>query len=271
MWEIFSYPFMQRAILAGLFSAAILGYLGTFITTRKMSFLGDGIAHASLAGVAAALLFGWSPMPVAILTAIIIAILIYLLEKKAKVSSDSAIGVIFTTGMALGIIILNFYQGYQPELISYLFGNILTINQVDLFTIILVSLGILFTFFFSYRQLVFVTFDREGAYLSGIKPWKYDLLLYVVSAIAIVLSIKLVGIILVSALLVMPSTISKLFAHSFKTFVLWAVIIAIILVEGGLFLSYLFDLPSGATIIIFGAIFLFVSYLFKNILSKIAN
>lgn len=268
MFEIFDYPFMQRALVAGIFSAGLLGWLGAFITTRKMSFLGDGIAHASLAGVAIALFFGWAPIPITVLFAVIIAIFIYFLENKAGISSDSAIGIIFTTSMALGIIILNFYQGYQPELVSYLFGNILTINQSNLITIILFSLLIFLFLFINYRKMTFITFDRNGAYLSGISLWKQDLLLYIVSSIAIVLSVKLVGIVLVSALLIIPSSISRIFAKSFKTFIIYSFIYSIILVFFGLIISYFLNLPSGATIIIFSALIFAIMSALKKMLKK---
>ncbi|PLX24777.1 manganese transporter [Candidatus Parcubacteria bacterium] len=267
MIEVFNYPFMQRAILAGIFSAGLLGYLGSFITTRKMSFLGDGIAHASLAGVAIALFFGWAPLPVAILFSAIIAVFIYFLENKANISSDSAIGIIFTSGMAVGILVLSFYPGYQPELITYLFGNILTINQANLFTIIFVSFFIFIFLLINYRKMVFITFDRNGAYLSGISVWKQDLLLYIFSAISIVVSIKLVGIILVSALLVIPSSIARIFAKSFKLFVLISFLTSIVLVFFGLLISYSLDLPSGATIIIFSTLIFALSSLFKKALN----
>ncbi|MFH2018879.1 MAG: metal ABC transporter permease, partial [bacterium] len=117
MLEILQYPFMVRALVSGIFVAVLLGWLGTFVVTRKMSLIGDGIAHASLAGIAMALLLGWAPIPVAVILSIFIASFIYLLEKKTKISSDMAIAVMFTTGMAIGIILLHFYQGYQPELV----------------------------------------------------------------------------------------------------------------------------------------------------------
>lgn len=243
---------MLRALLAGSFVAILLGWLGTFMVTRKMSFMGDGIAHSSLAGIALALLVGWAPIPTAVILAIGIAIGIYILENKTNITSDMAIGMMLATGMAIGIILLNFYPGYQPELISFLFGNILTINTQDLQLTLGIGSIILFILAFYYHKLVFTTFDREGAYLSGLNPWKYDILLYVMSAIGIVLSIKLVGIILVSALIITPSAFSRIFAKSFRQFTFIAIISAIIIVISGLVISYYLNIPSGATIIIVG-------------------
>ncbi|MBT3816959.1 MAG: metal ABC transporter permease [Candidatus Magasanikbacteria bacterium] len=264
MLDLFQYTFMQRAIIAGICSGISLGWLGVFLTTRKMSFLGDGLAHASLAGVAIAILLGWAPIPLAILFAVFIAIIIYIVEKKTTVSADMAIGMLFTASMAVGIILLQYYEGYQPELMSYLFGNILTITQTDLITIIFSTVIIIFLLLIHHRKLVFTTFDPDGAYLSGIDTWKYDILLYIISAVTIVLSIKLVGLILVSALIITPSAIGKLFAKSFTSFLVISTVFAINIVFWGIILSYILDWPSGATIILFG----FTLFLLGSIIKK---
>lgn len=263
MLEVLQYPFMIRALISGIFVAVLLGWLGTFVVTRKMSLIGDGIAHASLAGIALALLLGWAPIPVTVIFSIFIAAFIYFLEKKTKISSDMAIAVMFTTGMAIGIILLHFYQGYQPELVSYLFGNILTINTYDLWNIIAAGSVILAGLFIFYRKILFSTFDPVGAYLSGIRPWIYDLILYISTAVAIILSIKLIGIILVSALLVTPSAIAKLFSRSFKHFTILAILVAAIIVFIGLMVSYFLDLPSGAAIVLVGTLLFLLSFALK--------
>jgi zinc transport system permease protein len=267
MLEFLHYPFMWRALLAGGFVAILLGWLGAFIITRRMSFIGDGVAHASLAGIAIAILLGWTPIPTAIIFAIFIGIGIYLLEKKTSISGDAAIAIIFTTFMAIGVILLHFYQGYQPELISYLFGNILTINNTDLLSIIIIGLLILSSLFIFHRQILFTTFDSVGAYLSGLNTTFYDLLLYITTSVAIVLSIKLVGIVLVSALLVTPGVTARLFARSFKQFIFFTIIFSFITVILGLIASYYLDWPSGATIIITTTVVLFLSFLVKKIIS----
>jgi len=266
MFEFLQYPFMQRAIISGIFVSVLLGWLGTFIVTRKMSFIGDGIAHASLAGIALALLFNWAPIPITIFFSAILAIFIYFLEKKTDISIDMAIGIIFTTGMAIGIILLHFYQGYQPELISYLFGNILTINNYDLWNIIIIGFFILLILFIFYRKILFTTFDPIGAYLSGLKSWVYDLLLYVTTAVTIVLSIKLIGIVLVSALLITPSAIAKLFATSFKNFTWLTIIISATTVLLGMIFSYYLNLPSGAVIVLTGSLLFLIGFILKSLL-----
>jgi len=264
-FDIFSYPFMQRAFFAGFFISLLLGWLGAFLTTRKMSFFADGISHSSLAGVALALLLGLSPLPIAIVFAVLIAFGIYFIEKKTTLSADMAIGVFFTSAMAFGIVLLHFYEGYQPELMSFLFGNILTISQGDLLTIAFTSLFLLAALSFSYRKMLFLTFDPEGAYLSGIKEKNYDLFFYAASAVSIVLALKLVGIILVTALVIIPSAIAKDFSKSFFQFLLSSMAIAFVMVFFGLILSFFYDLPSGAVIILLGSAFFFLSLIVKGL------
>ena len=271
MFEFLQYPFMIRALVSGIFIAVLLGWLGVFIVTRKMSFIGDGIAHASLAGIAVAILLGWTPIPVAVVFSIIIATSIYMIERKTKISSDMAIAIMFTTSMAIGIILLHFYQGYQPELISYLFGNILFVNNYDLWNIIIFGILIILILFIFHRRILFVTFDPVGAYLSGLNPWFYDLLLYIITAITVVLSIKLLGMILVSALLVTPSAIAKLFAKSFKKFTILTIFFAVLIVLVGLIISYYLNLPSGAVIVLTGTILFLVLSVVKLVNSKIVK
>lgn len=259
MLEILQYPFMQRALLAGILSALLLGVLGVFVVSRKMSFIGDGLAHASLAGVALALLVGWAPVPVAMVLSVILAILIYVMEKKTLLSSDMAIGIVFTSGMALGVLLMHFQTGFQPELISFLFGNILGVSSADLLLIGTVGTALLIAVLFLSKRLTFVTLDPEGAWLAGIHPDRYILMLYICVALAIVMSIQLIGIILVSALLIIPSAISRLFSTSFFQFQMYAIVSAVTIVIAGLLLSFYLDLPSGATIILTGAMLFFLS------------
>ena len=141
--EIFSLPFMQKAFLVGGLVGVVLPYLGVFTTLKRMSFFGDGIAHASLAGVAIGVASGFTPFGMALLIGVLFGAGIYFLEKKTTLSSDAVIGIFFTTGLALGVILLSLQRGYQPDLISFLFGNVLTISEGDIFLISIFSALIL--------------------------------------------------------------------------------------------------------------------------------
>lgn len=257
IFEIFSLPFMQRALIAGVISAFVLGWIGIFVVARRMSFFGDGIAHASLAGVALAILIGWAPIPVALVLAVIFGVLIFFLEQKLGLSNDVAIGILFSAGMALGVLLLSFTQGFQPELISFLFGSILSVTNLDLWTIAGIGIVAAIILYITRNKLAFVSFDKEGAYLAGIDPNKYILLLYILTSVSVIISIRLIGIILTSALLILPSATGRLWARSFKEMELFGIIIATFSVIAGLFISVAWNIPSGAAIILTGtAIFI---------------
>lgn len=250
--EMFTYPFMQRALLSGVLLALVLASLGIFVTLRKMAFFGDGIAHASLAGIAIALLAGVAPLPVALAWAIFVALLIYWLERRTRLPSDTLIGIFFTASMALGVVLMSFSRGFQPEIISFLFGSILSIRTLDAVVIALISFVILGWLAVSFRQLVFMSLSEESAKVSGIRVEPQKVLLYVALALATVLGVKMLGIILVSALLIIPPATARLLSGHFRSYVVLSLVLSEIFVILGLVLSFLYDLPSGAVIVLVG-------------------
>jgi len=253
MAELLQLPFMQRALLAGLVLGILLAFLGIFVTLRKMAFFSDGVAHAALAGAAIGLLTRFSPLISALLFSMLLACLIYWLEKKSNLSSDAIIGILFTSGMALGIVLISLRKGYQPELLGYLFGNILAIRRQDLALIVVLALLIIAFIVINRRKLTLLALDREMAYMAGINPDFYQLLLYVMLACALVLGIRVLGVILVSAILIIPVSTARLFSRSFKALALWTAVIAEGVMIGGLLLSYYLNLPSGAVIVLTGS------------------
>lgn len=256
--EIFTYHFFLRALLAGLILGFFLAFLGVFVVLKKISFVGDGLAHASLGGIALALLLGLAPLPLAVLFCCLLACLLFVLEKKTKLPVDSIIGVLFTSSMSLGIILISLKSGYQPELISYLFGNILLISQAELWTIFIIVLLATIFFLIFYRQFVFSAFDPNYARISGINTSFFDLFFYLILALVLVLGVKILGIILVSALLVIPAITARFLSFSFRQMIYLSIFFSLISVLIGLFASLYFDLPSGATIVLCASlIFLF--------------
>lgn len=248
--DAFSLPFMQRAALAGLVLGAVLPLLGVFVTLKRISFFGDGIAHASLAGVAVGVVAGLHPFALAVSTAVLFGIGVYLLERKTLLAPDAVIGVLFPTGLAFGVLLLSMEPGYRPELMSFLFGNILALQGADVLTILLLGGGVLAFLLLLRRALALLVLDREEAWLSGLAVERLELALYIVLSVAIVLGVKLLGVILVSALLVIPPSTSALFAASFRQMSAGAVAFGIAAVVIGLLVSFALDLPSGASIIL---------------------
>lgn len=250
--EMISYPFMQRAFTAGAVLALLLASLGIFVTVRKMAFFGDGIAHSSLAGISIAILAGLSPLPVALAWAVAIALLIWWLEKNTRLPSDTLIGIFFTASMALGVILMSFTRGYQPELVSFLFGSILAIRHIDLLLIASIGAAIMLWLALSFRQLTFMSLSEDQAAIAGVPVRLQTVVLYVTLAMATVLGVKILGIILVSALLILPPAASRLLTSTLRGHVVMSLVLAEIMVLAGLAVSYLYDLPSGATVILVG-------------------
>jgi len=263
--EIFQYSFFTRALISGIFLAALLAILGIFVVIRRMSFFSDGVAHASLAGIALAVIFSLNPLLIAIISAVIFSLFIYFLEKKTNLSSDALIGLIFTTGMALGVVLISLKAGYQPDLMSFLFDNILAITQLDSQIMIIVSLLLLTLLIFIKNDLLLASLDRVGAYLKEIKISRLEIAFYVVLAVAIILGIKMLGIILVSALLLIPPSSAKLLSRSFKGFFWKSLLISELTIIFGLFFSFYFNWPTGATIVLTGAVIFFLILLLNKI------
>lgn len=247
---IFSYPFMQRALIAGVILGLLIPAIGVIASLRKMTFFGEGVAHASLAGIAIAILAGLAPLPVAILWAILFASFIYFLERYTKLPTDTLIGILFTASMALGIIIIQNLPGYQPELLSYLFGSILAVQNTDLLVIIPVASIILIWLFKNLSGLTFTALSEESASVSGFNTKLHTYFFYLALAVTAVLGVKILGIILVPALLVLPTATSRLLTQTFRSYVTISIILGELFIILGLILSYYFDSPSGATIVL---------------------
>lgn len=259
--ELFTLPFMQRALIGGSVLGLLLACLGVFSTLRKMAFFGEGIAHASLAGIAIALLLGLTPLPVAILWAIFIAVSIFLLERFTKLPSDTLIGILFTSSMAFGVLLMSFTNGYQPELLSFLFGSILAVRTIDIIIMILATAIILIWLLRSLRQLTYLSLNEDSARVSGIHVDLQTLFFYVSLAVATVLGVKILGIILVSALLIIPPATSRILTKSFRDYLIVSIILIEMSIIGGLIASYIFDIPSGATIVLLSTVFFFIAML----------
>ena len=262
-----AYPFMQRAIIAGIVLAALLAWLGVFVIMKKMSFFSDGIAHASLAGIAIGVLAGVHPLTTAIIFSIVFSLGIYYLEKKTTLSSDAIIGMLFTSGMALGVVLISLKSGYQPDLVSFLFGNILAIRPVDLVIISLLSVLIVVFLFYNHKNITLMAFDMDTAYLAGVKVDLLQITFYIMLAVSVVLGLKILGIVLVSALLIIPASTAKLISKSFKGLLLRSVLLSEGIVLLGIVLSYYLDSPTGPMIVLVGTGAFILVFLFAQITS----
>jgi zinc transport system permease protein len=241
-------PFLQRALAAGILVGLATSFLGVFVVIRRSAFFGDAVAHASLAGVALGVVTGLPPLPAAAGVGIGIGLALNRFERRSGLPIDTILGFVLPFFMGAGILILSLAPGYQPELLSYLFGSILAVGPESLAAIagiVLVAAPLLLR----YRgALVFATFDPDGARVSGIRVDRLLILYQVLLAAVVVASIKVVGIVLVNALLVIPAATAKMMARSVRQMFLFAPILGVGCVLAGLAASYGLDLPSGPSI-----------------------
>lgn len=261
--EAITQPFMQRALIAGLLVGPLLGLFGIIVSMRRMAFFGEGIAHASLAGIAIGLTAAVAPLPIAILWGGLVGALVYWIEGKSNISSDAVIGILFTTSMALGIIIISMTPGYQPELMTYLFGNILAIQKIDIVYLTIVTPALAAWLIWQFKKLVITSINEELAHVRNINTNHLLFIFHILLAIAIVLSVKIMGIILISALLITPAAIGKSIARSFKGFIAWTMLSSILTIIIGLIASYVLNTPSGPMIVMTGSTLFFLSWLRK--------
>lgn len=262
--EVFAYPFMQRALVAGLLVGALTSLLGVLVVLRRSAFFGDAIAHASLAGVALGVLTGWPPLLPAAGVGIALAMSLHTAERRTRLSLDTVLGFILPFFMALGVILLSLKPGYQPELVSFLFGSILMVNHQSLLVIAVIAVVVL-GFFWRFRhQVVFAAFDEEAARLAGVPVTQVLTGYHVLLALVIIASIRTVGVVLVNALLIIPAATAKQLARSLTHMLMLTPLLGMASVIGGLVASFYLDLPSGPTIVVLaGLVFLGVTLVTK--------
>ncbi|MBI9071452.1 MAG: metal ABC transporter permease [Melioribacteraceae bacterium] len=249
--EIISdYTFVQNAIIAGILSSIACGVTGTFVVVKKISYIGGGIAHAVMGGLGIAYFLGINPLLGALVFAVFAAFVIGLVKLKLKESEDTIISALWAIGMATGVIFAYLTPGYNVDLLSFLFGNILMVSSESLWILLILDVVILLVVFIFYRQLVYVCFDEEYAALRGIKVDYVYIMLLVMVALTIVILVQTVGLILVIALLTLPSAIAKLFSKNIAKMMLISVLLITSFFLIGFYFSLQANLPSGASIIL---------------------
>ena len=260
IFRLLEFQFFQHALLGGVLTALACAWVGLFLILRKESMIGDGIAHTAFGGIALGMFLGINPLLTSLLISILAILGISYMRKKGLAQSDSAIAVILAVGFSSGLIIISLAGGFNVELFSFLFGSILTIDQNDLIIVAILGISTIFILGVFYKELLSITFDEEGAKLMGIPVSLLSLAFNLLVAITIVLSIKVVGIILVIALLVLPGLSALQLNLSFKRTTLAAIGIGIFSITIGILLSAIYDVAtSGVIVFTAAAIFLFTA------------
>jgi ABC-type Mn2+/Zn2+ transport system permease subunit len=261
--EALGYPFMQRAIVAALLVGLVASLLGVFVILRRSAFFGDAVAHASLAGIAAGVVTGAPPLLLAAGVAVGIGLVLHRLERVGQLSLDTILGFVLPFFMAIGVLVLSLSPGFQPELLSYLFGSLLTVSWPGLAGIALVTVVVAVVLARVGPRLVFATFDAEGAHAAGIDVGRLLTAHHVLLALVVIASISLVGIVLVNALLVIPAATAKLLARSLKQLFVLAPLFGTGAALAGLVVSSTFDLPSGPAIVVVAGLGFLAAWLWR--------
>ncbi len=263
MFEILTLPFMLRSLIAGVLVGFLASYYGVFVVQRGLSFLGSGLAHAAFGGVALGLLLNSEPLWIAIPFTVLVAIGIFWVRDKTELGSDTAVGIFFSVSMALGIVFIFLKKEYTSDAFTYLFGSILAVTKTDLkltaFVVILTLLSLPL-----WRRWAYVSFDRELAETDHLAVNRDDYLLSILIAVTVVVAIKVVGIVLIAAFLVIPAATARLLSKTFRRMTILSIIIGVISAFLGLWLSYYLDIPSGAAIILLQACLFFLFMIFKS-------
>ena len=247
--ELFSYDFFLKAFLAAVLSSISCGIIGGYIVSRRIVFISGGITHASFGGIGLAFFLGFNPLLGAVLFAVLSALGIQFFTKVAEIREDSSIAIWWSLGMALGIIFVFLTPGYTPNLMSYLFGNILTVTISELWWMFTLNVVIIAFFVFFFRRILYIAFDEEFARAAGLPVQLFNYLTITLIALTVVLNIRVVGIILILSLLTIPQATANLFTKDFKNLLILSSVFAFVGTISGLYISYFLNIPSGAAII----------------------
>jgi zinc transport system permease protein len=268
---ILSYDFILHASEAALLASITCGIIGSYIVARRMVFISGGITHASFGGIGLGYFMGMNPIFGAVIFSILSAVGIRLVSRKSEIREDSAIGILWSLGMAIGIIFIFLTPGYAPNLMTFLFGSILTVSTTDLMLMTVLAVITVFIFSFFYRTILFISFDEEYARSHHAPVETVNYILLILIALAIVLHIRVTGIILVISFLTIPQTTANLFANDLRKIIVLSILISFLGSISGLLVSYYFNVPSGATIIFVFVIIFIIGKVIKSLLTIVNN
>ena len=268
MLEALQFEFMRNALLAGLLASIMCGVIGTFVVVNRIVFISGGIAHAAYGGIGLAFFFGFSYLMGILGFSLLVAAIMAAVSLKTRQRADTIIGVLWAVGMALGVILLDLTPGYNVDLMSYLFGSILTVPTSDLWLMLIIDGLVVLTVSYFYHDLVSLSYDEEFAQVRGVPTKILYFLLMAMIALSVVMVIQVVGLILVIALLTIPPYISEKFSGSLLEMMFYSVLLNIFFTTVGLWLSYTFNLTSGASIIMVAATGFFISIFLERLRPK---
>jgi len=266
--DLFQYSFMVRAFWAGIIVAIIAPLIGSFLVVRRLSLIADALSHVALTGVAIGLLIGVDPLITTIFCTVFTAYIIEEIRSSEHISAESILAMILPGGLALALILISIANGFNSNLFSYLFGSITTVTQQDIWVILVLGICIGATLLLFYRQFMYTSFDEESARTSGIPVRLVNHIFMILIALTVSVAMKVVGALLIGALMIIPVITAMQIVKGFKQSILASVLIALASVLVGLFSSYYANLPAGATIVMVSILLFTISFIFRSIIKK---
>ena len=256
--EMLSYPFMMRAIVVGVLVALCSSLLGVSLVLKRYSMIGDGLSHVGFGALAIATATNWAPLTVSIPLVLAAAFFLLRLSEDSRIKGDSAIALISTGSLAIGVMVISMTSGMNIDVYNYMFGSILAINSTDVILSVILSSVVLVLYLFFYSRIFAVTFDESFAKATGINAGMYNMLIALLTAVTIVLGMRLVGALLISSLIVFPAITSMRLFKSFRSVVISSAVISVVTFLTGIMVSYIYATPAGASVVTFNIILFFV-------------
>jgi zinc transport system permease protein len=270
-FEIFQFAFMQRALITGTAVAIICSVIGLFLVLRRQSLFGDAMSHVAFGGIALGIFVNLYPIWTAFIVSVLAALGITKLKESAKIPPDSAIAVLLSSGLALGVVLISLSQGFSLDLFSFLFGSILLVGFQDEITVLALSIAIISIVCLLYKKLMYITFNEEQAKVSGLDVSKLNYLFIILASITVITSIRLVGVLLISSLIVIPNITAMMFGRGFKKTAIISTIIAVCSVELGIIFSYIWNIAPGGTIVLVSIIIFLITMPVKSVIRLLSR
>lgn len=266
--EMMSYPFIVRAMIVGILVSLCSSLLGVSLVLKKYSMIGEGLSHVSFGAIAIAVALGVSPLKISIPIVMIVAFLLLRIKESSKIKGDSAIALISSSSLAIGVISIAITTGMNTDVCNYMFGSILAMSKNDVYLSVVLSIVVIFLFTIYYNKIFAITFDENFTKSTGINVNFYNMMIAILTAITIVLGMRMMGAMLISSLIIFPSIISMKIFKSFKSVVISSGIVSILSFCIGMIISYKFSTPTGASIVVVNIIIFILSIIAEKIKSN---
>ena len=268
LFEMFSYAFITRAVLVGMIVSLCAALLGVSLVLKRYSMIGDGLSHVGFGALAVAMVLGVAPLAFTIPVVVVAALLLLRLSETSKIKGDAAIGMIATAALAVGVMVLSLARNANADISGYLFGSILVMSKDDLTISLILGGAVLILFILYYRRIFTVTFDEAFARATGLKAGLYNTLIAVLTAVTIVLGMRMMGAMLISSLVIFPALTAMRLCKSFKTVTLTAAGVSLISFFIGMSISYLLSTPAGASVVLVNALMFLLFALIARLRSR---